>query len=141
MKKNDCSCEEQREPIIVNPHVEAEANEVIFDLEIKTKIDDGVFEDTIIYSRDVVPTNLKKINETPVMNEKTIFSEILKLHKLPEGKFGLLKVISGKVNFAWEEELNVIYTVDFEHSLGILPNKPHRVILNGPVELKIEFYE
>ncbi|MGL5545193.1 MAG: hypothetical protein ACRDB6_08805 [Cetobacterium sp.] len=81
MKKNDCGCDEQREPIIVNPHVEAEANEVIFDLDIKTKIDDGIFEDTIIY------------------------------------------------------------TVDSDHPLGILPEKAHTIMLNGPVELKIEFYK
>ncbi|MGL5543620.1 MAG: DUF1971 domain-containing protein [Cetobacterium sp.] len=141
MKKNDCGCDERSEPIIVNPHVEAEANEVIFTLDIKTKIDDGIFEDTIIYSRDVVPSNFKKINETPIMNEKTIFSEILKAHKLPEGKFGLLKVISGKVNFIWEEESDVVYTVDSDHPLGILPEKAHRIMLNGPVELKIEFYK
>lgn len=138
MKKYDY--DEQKEPIILNPHIEGNADEVI-DEQIREKIEEGIFEDTIIYDKNSLLPKLKKINETPVMTEKTIFPDILKTHKLPEGKFGLLKVLSGKINFIWEEDSDIVYTVDSEHPLVISPEKLHRVILNGPIELKIEFYE
>lgn len=140
MKKCGCGCQEEKEPVVLNPHIEANADEVI-DEEIREKIEEGIFEDTPIYALDSLDSKLKKKNETPVMNEKTIFVDILKAHKLPEGKFGLLKVLSGKVNFIWEEDPDIIYTVDSDHPLVIAPEKLHRVILNGPTELKVEFYE
>lgn len=138
MKK--CGCQEEKEPIVLNPHIEGNADEVI-DEEIREKIEEGLFDDTLIYDKNSLSLELKKKNETPVMNEKTIFVDILKAHKLPEGKFGLLKVLSGKVNFIWEEDPDIIYTVDSDHPLVIVPEKLHRVILNGPTELKVEFYE
>lgn len=138
MKK--CDCNEQKDPIILNPHIEGNADEVI-DEQIREKIENGIFDDTLIYDRNFLLPELKKINETPVMTEKTVFPDILKAHRLPEGKFGLLKVLSGKVNFIWEEDSDIIYTVDLEHPLVIFPEKLHRVILDGPVELKVEFYE
>ncbi|MBC2852158.1 DUF1971 domain-containing protein [Cetobacterium sp. 8H] len=138
MKK--CDCQEVKEPVILNPDTEGNADEVIYE-QIREKIEDGFFEDNPVYDKNSFPPELKKKNETPIMNEKTIFADILKAHKLPEGKFGLLRVLSGKVNFIWEEDPEIIYTVDSEHPLVIVPEKLHRVILNGPMELRVEFYE
>ncbi|MDX8337300.1 DUF1971 domain-containing protein [Candidatus Cetobacterium colombiensis] len=140
MKKFGCACDEEKEPTILDPSIDGPSEEIIEE-HIREKIEEGLFDDNPIYDKNHLSDNLKKLNETPVMNEKTIFPDILKAHKLPEGKFGLLRVLSGKVNFVWEENPEVIYTVDSDHPLVIFPEKHHRVILNGPAELKVEFYE
>ena len=40
-----------------------------------------------------------KIGETPVMNEKTVFPQILESHMAPKGKWGKVVVINGELNY------------------------------------------
>ena len=81
-----------------------------------------------------------KIGETPVMNEKTVFPQILESHMAPKGKWGKVVVINGELNYKWHDE-DTIYTVDSENPLVIEPERLHHIILTGNVEFKVEFYK
>lgn len=93
-----------------------------------------------MFQFEQLPVNLKKIGETPIMNEKNIFKEILESHASPKGKYGYLVIIEGTADFVWEDEPDKIYTADRYHPIVIFPEKKHHVIITGPVKLKVEFY-
>lgn len=94
-----------------------------------------------LYDNSILPKNLKKMGETPLMTEKNVFPDILKKHMTPKNKLGYLIVSSGELNYIWEDENDKVYTVDSEHPLVIYPERYHRVILTGAVEFKIEFFK
>lgn len=93
-----------------------------------------------MFQFEQLPANLKKVGETPVMDEKNIFKEILQSHTSPKGKYGYLVIIEGTADFIWEDEPDKIYTADKYHPIVIFPERKHHVIITGPVKLKIEFY-
>ena len=93
-----------------------------------------------MFQFEQLPANLKKVGETPVMDEKNIFKEILQSHTSPKGKYGYLVIIEGTADFIWEDEPDKIYTADKCHPIVIFPERKHHVIITGPVKLKIEFY-
>lgn len=81
-----------------------------------------------------------KIGVTPVMDEKNIFPDILKDHMTPKGKWGLIVVEKGSLEYEWKDTGEVLKG-DREHSILIEPERLHRVILTGPVKFKVEFYK
>ncbi|MBC2856888.1 MAG: DUF1971 domain-containing protein [Cetobacterium sp.] len=81
-----------------------------------------------------------KIGSTPLMNEKNIFPDLLKEHSVPKGKWGYVVVENGSLNFMWIDT-NEVLVVDANTPLLIQPERLHKVILTGPVNFKVEFYE
>ena len=98
-------------------------------------------EDIKLYNNLIFPEGLEKVGETPWMNEKNVFPDILKKHMAPKDKLGYLIVKKGELDFVWEDEKGNVYTVDAKHPLIIYPERYHHVILTGPVEFKIKFYK
>lgn len=82
----------------------------------------------------------EKIGETPIMNEKNVFPQILGNHMAPKDKWGKIVVVQGELNYKWHDD-DTIYTVDFENPLIIEPERVHNVILIGEVQFKVEFYK
>ncbi len=86
-------------------------------------------------------SQLKKVGETPIMNEENVFPEILKKHMTPKGKYANVVVVEGKLDFIWEDDKENIITGDVENSIIIEPERYHKVVLRGPVKFKVEFYK
>lgn len=86
------------------------------------------------------PHKATKIGETPLMNEKNIFPQILESHMTPKGKWGKVVVIEGEIQYKWEDD-SQIYTVDTNNPLIIEPERLHKLVISGPVILKVEFYK
>lgn len=124
----------------LNPDIEGDASEVI-EAEIEEIIERDSFDDIKLYGTYILPEGLEKVGETPIMTEKTVFPDILKNHMAPKDKLGYIIVKKGELNFVWEDEDELIYTVDSDHPFVIFPERYHHVILTGPVEFKIEFYK
>lgn len=82
----------------------------------------------------------KKIGETPIMTENTVFPQILEEHMTPKGKWAKVIVVEGELNYKWHDDTK-IYTIDKDNSLVIEPERTHNVILVGEVQFKIEFYK
>lgn len=127
-------------PNLVEPDIEGNASEVI-DEKIREFIEKDTEDDIEIFDTHVLPKDLEKIGETPIMNETNVFKDILEEHKTPKNKLGYLKVLEGQLDFVWADAPELIYTVDANHPLVIFPEKSHRVILTGPVQFKVEFYK
>ncbi len=53
---------------------------------------------------------------------------------------GYLVVLKGSCQFIWEDNPKDIMLADINNSIIITPERFHRVIIDGAVEFKIEFY-
>lgn len=136
-----CNCEKEKTDLKrLNPDIEGDASEVIEE-EIQEIIDNEKLADEKLYDNLIFPEGLEKVGETPWMNEKNVFPDILKKHMAPKDKLGYLIVKKGELDFVWENEKGNVYTVDAKHPLIIYPERYHHVILTGPVEFKIKFYK
>lgn len=91
------------------------------------------------YQNAKLPEKAVLAGTTPVMNEKTVLKPILSGHMAPKGKYGLLKVLEGKLQFVWEDTKEVL-DADPKYSIVIEPERLHHVALCGPVKFKVEFY-
>lgn len=81
-----------------------------------------------------------KIGETPVMNEKNVFPDILKEHMTPKDKWAVLVVEEGSLEFQWKGDESILIG-DIDNPIIIEPERVHHVILIGPVKFKVEFYK
>ncbi len=92
------------------------------------------------YQNAILPEDVVKISSTSNMTEETILPDILKNHDLRKGRYGLLIVEKGVLQFVWEEEAQVL-DADPGHPIVIFPEKLHHVKITGEVQFYIEFYE
>lgn len=60
-------------------------------------------------------------------------------HRLKQGSWGRLTVLSGSVIFQWDEGARERRILSEGEALMIPPEAPHHLELGGPVELAIEF--
>ncbi len=92
------------------------------------------------YQAETLPEYLVKISSTSNMTEETVLPGILKNHDLRKGRYGLLVVEEGALQFVWEKESEVL-DADPGHPIVIFPEKLHHVKITGKVQFYIEFYE
>ena len=92
------------------------------------------------YQNEVLPKGMLKISETKLMNQDNILSALLNKHMAPKRKWAYLVVTSGTCNFIWEDYPRAVMMADINHPIVITPERFHRVIINGDVEFKLEFY-
>lgn len=81
-----------------------------------------------------------KIGETPIMNESNIFPQIFEAHMTPKDKWAKVVVMTGEIDFKWDDD-ECIYVINQSSPFIIEPERLHKLILKGRVELKIEFYK
>ena len=87
-----------------------------------------------------LPQGAVKVGSTPIMDEKTVKPGILKSHLAPKGKYGLLLVEQGHLQYIWEDEEGPALDATPEHPIVIFPERYHHVKITGPVQFRIEFY-
>lgn len=92
------------------------------------------------YQNDKLPAGAIKVGSTPSMTEETIKPAILKSHLAPKGKIGLLVVEEGHCQYVWEDEDGPALDADPDHPIVIYSERYHRVVITGPVKLRVEFY-
>lgn len=65
---------------------------------------------------------------------------LLRSHRLPEGKWGVIEVDSGELCFIAQGEvvINVMVTAGSSH--GIPPGLDHAVTVSGPVRFSVAFF-
>ena len=64
---------------------------------------------------------------------------LLREHALGQGHWGVLRVLEGTMTFV-DMGTNEEFPVSAGESVPIHPQEPHRVIVNGPVRCRLEFY-
>ncbi len=80
------------------------------------------------------------VKSTPIFNCETCPNGIKKRHKLNKGFIGKLIVISGQLEFIYEDE-NKSHLIDKTKKFEIEELREHHVNLIGDVQFKIEFYK
>lgn len=92
------------------------------------------------YQNEKLPNGAIKVGSTPTMTEETIKPGILQSHLAPKGKIGLLVIEEGSCQYIWEDEDGPALDADVDHPIVIHPERYHRVVITGPVKLRVEFY-
>ncbi len=92
------------------------------------------------YQMDSLPEGAQKVGSTPSMTEETVVKGILKKHLTPKGKYGLVVVEEGTLQFVWEDKPENVIDGDPEHPIVIFPERFHHVAITGKVVFRVEFY-
>ncbi len=92
------------------------------------------------YQKCILPQGAVRTGATPVFSEKTVPDAILTRHMAPRGKLARLIVLSGKLQFCWEDTQELL-DADQTHPILITPERCHHVKLIGPVQFRVEFYD
>ena len=81
------------------------------------------------YQAELLPSNVTKVGATKSMTNETVIKGFLKNHALPAGRYGLLVVEEGTIQFVWESD-GVVNDGDPDHTIVIFPERTHHVQLN-----------
>lgn len=92
------------------------------------------------YQNDNLPVGATLTGSTPSMTEETVVKGILKNHLAPKGKYGLVVVEEGTLQFVWEDEKDNVIDADPAHPVVIYPERFHHVEITGAVKFRVEFY-
>jgi len=93
------------------------------------------------FQNATLPKGAKRVGQTPNMTEKTVVKGILKNHLAPKGKYALVVVEEGSLQFVWEDDKEHVLDADKAHPIVIEPERFHHVVITGPVLFRVEFYD
>ena len=93
------------------------------------------------FQNEKLPESAVKVGETPNMTEITVVKGILRNHLAPKGKFGLVVVEEGSLEYIWEDDKENVLNADKDHPIVIEPERYHHVVITGPVVFRVEFYK
>ncbi len=93
------------------------------------------------YQKESLPEGAKKVGATPNMTEKTVVKGILKNHLAPKGKYGLVVIEEGSLQFVWEDDKENVIDGDKNNPIVIPPERFHHVVMSGEVVFRVEFYD
>lgn len=89
--------------------------------------------------RAEVPEDLELIATTETWDEETVPAGLLREHRVPPGRWGVLRVHSGAIRFLLGEGPASVRVVEAGSSQGIPPEVPHRLERIGPVTVTLDF--
>jgi len=89
-----------------------------------------------------LPQNLEHYNSTPVFNETTIPKGLLSDHQTKQGSWGLIKILSGKLEYVIKTSgsKDEVYTLEVTRPGVVEPQTLHYVKPLGQVCFQVEFY-
>ena len=62
-------------------------------------------------------------------------------HQLKAGSWAVIKILSGKIDFTWDDDsAEPATTLETGLELTVPPLVPHHLVPNGPVEVTLSFY-
>ncbi len=93
------------------------------------------------YQNATLPQGATKVSQTPNMTQHTILKGLLKNHLAPKDKHALVVIEEGKLQFVYEDDEQNILDGDKDHPIVIFPERFHRVLVDGDVLFRVEFYE
>ncbi len=93
------------------------------------------------FQNDTLPEGAVKVGATPNMTQDTVAKGILKNHLAPKGKYGLVVVEEGSLQYVWEDDKDNVLDADKDHPIVIYPERFHHVVITGDVVFRVEFYE
>ena len=62
-------------------------------------------------------------------------------HQLKAGSWAVIKILSGRIDFAWDDgNTGPTTTLETGMKLTVPPLVPHHLVVTGPVEVALSFY-
>ncbi|MCF6211420.1 MAG: DUF1971 domain-containing protein [Gammaproteobacteria bacterium] len=92
------------------------------------------------YQNETLPIGAVKVSQTPSMTQHTILKGLLKNHLAPKDKHALVVVEEGTLRFVYEDDEESVLDADKDHPIVIFPERYHRVLVDGDVLFRVEFY-
>ena len=87
-----------------------------------------------------MPANLTPSGSTAVFTDITVPDALQREHRLAEGTWGVLHVLTGSILFV-DLESSQEETIAAPHNITIRPGAPHRVAIEGGVQFRIDFFQ
>ena len=94
---------------------------------------DGVFDLAL-------PDGVELVRTTPIFDESSVPVGLRAAHQVAEGVWGRLVVASGSVGFMFDDQPELIRSVGVGEVQVIPPGRLHRLVVDGPVTLAVEFH-
>lgn len=91
-------------------------------------------------SEPAIPDGLELARTTPEFDEHTVPPGLLKAHQVAAGVWGRLVVSRGRLDFTFEDQADERRSVGPGESVVIPPQRPHRIVIIGPVRFCVEFH-
>ena len=86
------------------------------------------------------PAGLRRVSSSPEWDELTVPAGLLRAHRVPPNRWGLLEVRSGRLQFIASTRPALEVTLGPESTQVIPPDIAHRVALLGPVRFSVGFF-
>ncbi|WP_420403245.1 DUF1971 domain-containing protein [Nisaea sp.] len=87
-----------------------------------------------------LPAGARHYSSSPHFTEITTPAKLTELHRTKPGVWGRLVVDQGTLIFVEPDPWGTEQRVGAGETVIIVPERPHRVALDGPVRFLIEFY-
>ena len=87
-----------------------------------------------------LPDGLQLVRTTPEFERHTIPGALLAAHRTAPNVWGRLVVRDGNASLVFDDQPDTIHQLSEGDSIAIAPQRPHRVIVTGPVRLVVEFH-
>ncbi len=87
-----------------------------------------------------LPDGVELVRTTPTFDESSVPIGLLAAHHVAEGVWGRVVVASGSVGFMFDDQPELIRSVQVGEVQVIPPGRSHRLVVEGPVTLAVEFH-
>ena len=87
-----------------------------------------------------LPDGLVHARTTDIWDETTVPAGLLRAHRVAEGVWGRLVVLTGEVGFVFEDQPDQVRQVGAGEHQVIPPLRAHHVVLAGPARFAVEFH-
>ena len=75
-----------------------------------------------------------------LLDERSLPAGLQREHRLKEGTWGVLTLLSGSTGFTWDDDEGGTVELSAPARMIIPPTVPHHVDVRGPFTLEIEFH-
>jgi tellurite resistance-related uncharacterized protein len=99
----------------------------------------GTEIDCPLCDRAELPDMLRHVRTAGPFDAETLPRGLRQTHRVGESTWGLLRVIEGSVRFSMETDPPIEVQLDAGAQQPIPPMVPHRLTLDGPVVLTVDF--
>ena len=97
-------------------------------------------DDPIRQREPALPAGAVNYRSIGPFNRDTIPAGLLKRHNLKEGTWGVVTVLSGEIDYAWDDGEGGCTRLDAGQAIEVPPLVPHHLELLGDVTLAIGFW-
>lgn len=90
--------------------------------------------------RPELPAGLEHVRTTEVWDEHSVPAGLRRAHRVADGVWGRLNVLTGAVTFVFDDQPHEPIVVLAGSSVVIPPAREHHLVFDGPATFAVEFH-